>query len=322
MNHTTNLLEHVYQVQMPMLKEKHVGQLDLRTLSCIADKLAASKKFLLPPNGDVGCEAVKARDASLVRLPYPSIVFEYSVDSKATSEGRYSSSKRVVLILDGKNVKDFMAKTNSYVRFKDFDMTLLDNPRVIHVVTFGKEDSSGMWDPAYMLVTINLDNFFQIADEGQVQTWCLMPDTTRLLAAAHTLSEDDDIMSILLGDAAHGIQTAMNALTCLNARNVTAVSVPPPKFANKQRFLKQKPLFFEYHVLDIFLTPEIRKMVRTDPLKARNILDSQLKASVALHTVRGHFKRRKTGLFWWSPFARGSKDIGVVDKDYALKTKE
>lgn len=42
-------------------------------------------------------------------------------------------------------------------------------------------------------------------------------------------------------------------------------------------------------------------------------------AAIRLHFVRGHFKRRKNGLFWWSPFIRGDKSLGFVAKDYVVQ---
>lgn len=39
---------------------------------------------------------------------------------------------------------------------------------------------------------------------------------------------------------------------------------------------------------------------------------------VTAHTVRGHFKKRKNGLFWWNPFVRGSGKIRERD-GYAVK---
>ena len=36
------------------------------------------------------------------------------------------------------------------------------------------------------------------------------------------------------------------------------------------------------------------------------------------HFVRGHFKHRRTGVFWWSPFMRGDLKNGFADRDYAL----
>jgi len=32
----------------------------------------------------------------------------------------------------------------------------------------------------------------------------------------------------------------------------------------------------------------------------------QMKQGVSAHTVRGHFKKKKNGIFWWNPFVRGS----------------
>lgn len=34
------------------------------------------------------------------------------------------------------------------------------------------------------------------------------------------------------------------------------------------------------------------------------------------HLVRGHFKRRKSGMYWWSPFVRGNQKLGIKNKDY------
>lgn len=42
-------------------------------------------------------------------------------------------------------------------------------------------------------------------------------------------------------------------------------------------------------------------------------------AETAIHMVRGHFKRRKTGIFWWHPHLRGSYDKGVVLSQYMVK---
>lgn len=43
------------------------------------------------------------------------------------------------------------------------------------------------------------------------------------------------------------------------------------------------------------------------------------------HLVRGHFKRKKNGLFWWNPFMRARDSAtraGVVLKDYNLKVND
>jgi len=39
---------------------------------------------------------------------------------------------------------------------------------------------------------------------------------------------------------------------------------------------------------------------------------------VRLHFVRGHFKRRRSGLYWWSMHARGRASAGAVAHDYEV----
>ena len=37
------------------------------------------------------------------------------------------------------------------------------------------------------------------------------------------------------------------------------------------------------------------------------------------HFVRGHFKTRKTGIYFWHPHARGSFDRGMIEKTYEMR---
>jgi hypothetical protein len=37
-----------------------------------------------------------------------------------------------------------------------------------------------------------------------------------------------------------------------------------------------------------------------------------------LHFVSGHFKVRKSGVFWWNMHARGMGAKGFIDKDYEV----
>jgi hypothetical protein len=41
-----------------------------------------------------------------------------------------------------------------------------------------------------------------------------------------------------------------------------------------------------------------------------------------MHFCRGHFKRRKTGVYWWNQQWRGDASIGVVVKDYRFRKEE
>lgn len=41
---------------------------------------------------------------------------------------------------------------------------------------------------------------------------------------------------------------------------------------------------------------------------------------VRFHMCRGHFKRRQTGTFWWSPHYRGRKECGEITHECEIKT--
>lgn len=53
----------------------------------------------------------------------------------------------------------------------------------------------------------------------------------------------------------------------------------------------------EYTVLSLTATETISKGV------------TSTRADVDAHLVRGHFKRRKSGVYWWSPFVRGTGEL-------------
>jgi hypothetical protein len=42
------------------------------------------------------------------------------------------------------------------------------------------------------------------------------------------------------------------------------------------------------------------------------------RADVEAHMVRGHFKKRKHGVYWWSPFIRGTGEL-KQRKGYIMK---
>jgi len=96
-------------------------------------------------------------------------------------------------------------------------------------------------------------------------------------------------------------------LALLNSRNASELQPVNPR--NKTRKLTGKRLLYSYHLLSI-----------PSRYKQRNVASAgddprQLRA----HFVRGHFKVRKSGIFFWSAFQRGNPDLGFVHKDYQLR---
>lgn len=109
-------------------------------------------------------------------------------------------------------------------------------------------------------------------------------------------------------------------LVFLNVKNTTIHHYKPTKKENV--FIPSGMIkFYEYHILDIF----------RDRTKYETLNDIEQHLSTATinnierraHLVRGHFKQKPNGLFWWSNFTRCRKNInthGVIDKDYNLVT--
>ena len=91
------------------------------------------------------------------------------------------------------------------------------------------------------------------------------------------------------------------SLILVNCKNaVESEYVPAPARLNKARRAKGRPEIGPYHVIKLHLRP-----------KARAKYDRQGYSGIEMRggLVMGHFKVRKTGVFWWSPFyaARSGK---------------
>lgn len=320
MNHSSHILDQYERTYIPNAGKLGMVIDDLG-LRWTFDAVKNSVKFLLPQDGDVGCSAFESRNADLVRLPYPSIMFEFSMNPQGSMRpGQALCLQRAVMLMDGPTMKSLVGLVQDFIKMTGGDAEAdyqWDNPRIIYAMTFARLDENGQWPPALAILQIDLDTFF--VDNGQIQLRSLpiLPSAIASLAEAMGCSYDKALQEVI-HDSGDELRVAMNALTCLNARNVTTLTLPPPEKLNKKRIRNGRIPFFTYHVLDIFLAPEMRKSLRVDPDSARRTIVSKL-TTTALHTVRGHFKRRKTGLFWWSPFVRGHKENGVVEKDYNVR---
>jgi len=99
------------------------------------------------------------------------------------------------------------------------------------------------------------------------------------------------------------------ALALLNCRNVHEMDYVDKTEHGITRVRKgQKPLL-SHHVVKI----HAHHLVRSGQ---KNRSDNHL--LLRHHFVIGHFKHRKTGLFFWRPHARGDKSQGQIVKDYEL----
>jgi hypothetical protein len=90
----------------------------------------------------------------------------------------------------------------------------------------------------------------------------------------------------------------------LNSRNLTRAE--PQTISEKLQHARdaaKKPPLLDYTLITIRLSHALR-MRAAEASDPRN--------PMRFHVVRGHFKIRKTGVFWWSSFPRGSLEAGQV----------
>ena len=141
-----------------------------------------------------------------------------------------------------------------------------------------------------------------------------MPITSKLDGETSKETAKDDQRDL------HALNAAILLLNCKNIETVT--NLPPTKL-NKKRRKKGRQEIFEYKTLRLVLPGE--KNGRKDPDGYSAGVDPS--GTVPVHLCRGHFKQytkeaplfgKYTGLYWWQPHVRGSKERGVVVKDYSV----
>jgi hypothetical protein len=98
-------------------------------------------------------------------------------------------------------------------------------------------------------------------------------------------------------------------LGLLNARNVAYTETVNKDEHNIKRQKQGKLPLFSHKLL------KIRREIYAHD--AGRMAASQNR-DLRFHFVSGHFKHRKSGLFWWSMHARGSGKHGVIEKDYVV----
>jgi hypothetical protein len=99
-------------------------------------------------------------------------------------------------------------------------------------------------------------------------------------------------------------------MALLNAKNGASSEFrPAPAKLNKSRAERGKPPLVDYHQLTLRIGPRARAEAGAGHSRSGH----------RAHTVRGHFKIRKTGIYWWRPFIRGEVAEGFANKRYKVK---
>jgi len=140
-----------------------------------------------------------------------------------------------------------------------------------------------------------------------------MPALSKLvvgsMASRHTTK---DLMDMLFKDYATdwgGEMMFLRAvLIMLNTRNgVENISVSASPGHDRQRLRAGKLPLFEHRIIKM----KLRGPERRRPGSGEH-------GGMRAHVVRGHFKVRKTGVFYWTPFVRGDPQLGNIRSRYEV----
>lgn len=133
------------------------------------------------------------------------------------------------------------------------------------------------------------------------------PFVDPVLQGGHGDYADQFIYELGAADWAGEAHFIMATLALLNTLNATERVLVNNSRLNHARARQRRPGFCDYHVLKIH--PRIKQRIEGD---AHADGHRELRA----HLVRGHFKVRKSGIYFWRPHARG---IGkLLEKSYKV----
>lgn len=94
-------------------------------------------------------------------------------------------------------------------------------------------------------------------------------------------------------------------LVCLNSRNLLATGAPENvDKLNRARARTGKPPRVSFSRVKVNLSAVMRRKTEA----------ASRAGNMRAHLVAGHFKVRKSGVFWWSPFVRGDEQNGKVTR--------
>lgn len=264
----------------PALSDK-----EIQNLLYFMENLKRCHKYLLPKDNEIGFQVQEyEKYIQFLKLPHESLIMEMPISPETDKPGCIGSSKRIFLLMEILNISE---------HDKSFG---IEDGFHIFWIDFAPEENLWVASPVFI-------SFDRTTKESIISY--LFPD----LMEKHW--EQGDEMDETMQKATTAIfYDVVDFLCALNCKNIGQTIIPEPKELSKTRVKRGKMAMYQYHVLDIHLDAIGRQfdISRTDK---RN-------ASQRLHVCRGHFKKRETGIYWWSDHMRGKKELGVIEKDYQI----
>ena len=272
----------------------------------IQQHMRISHKFLFPHNF---YNHVKSFESviPLIRMPFKSITLEFEADMSDVMEDdeifQLSSEKRYIvqLVETPSGVDIYSAYIHDEVDDRENDITAPKQWLLIESVAHYEYGT----DISDLTVTP-----FDFGNEWEKCTYTIAKGTSL------ECSDPENSFPAYQTYLRYLAEKALIGLAFLNLRNSETINIPMTPMQRSRSINKPYP-YFSYNICSIFAGLEV---IQAKPSERTKLAENLFKRNDSrLHMVRGHFKRRKTGIYWWSSFLRGSEQLGLVAKDYQVK---
>lgn len=312
---------HLYREKAPLTFSIHQH---------ITSLLRKAVKFYLPDNGRLFNSGLRALPL-VFRLPYPVTVAEFKITKDAPAEeqplhsnGLHQSSKRIALAIEitQSNIDNYRWL------IPQSKESLIGDDGVIAIIPVYYTDETKEWQfPPFAGLIASTQVI--VSPEAIARTENLfdgeIPKSfTRLPIVLHPIDLMPEICSSLrarrgndfayasaMQDTQDELMAVLELIEILSCKNVTTKDVAPPIKLNAKRVSNKKTPFFEYKLL-------ILDSVEESPATQ---LTGGGHASPRVHLRRGHIRRLTDKNIWVNSAVVGSKQAGVILKDYAVSSK-
>jgi hypothetical protein len=298
-------------------------------MGVIRDRLRKAMKFDLAPDFAVAAEALSVdfRTASkaipFCRLPFKSVWVEVAqairpryVTSKVHRPDTQMVPKRVGFLLETPDKDHKAFKAHQFWSF--------------HTGTLSSSIMAMKFDPANMREDSPMALLRSDDDPEKHPLWSSAPieARSRLLTSVAPVSADfpfdkyveslqcdltkvnaDLLFDLAILDWSGEAMFILAFLALLNTLNAHEKVSSSLTKLNRSRIARGVLPLQDYYTLKI--SSRLKSRMNIKP-------DSEGHRDLRLGIVRGHFKVRKTGIFFWHPHWRGKSSVGVVEKDYVL----
>jgi hypothetical protein len=312
-----------------LLAAKSIGSLPASHLERMQQRLKAAVKFELAPDFANTAETL-AKDFRAIseaipfcRLPFPSVWIEVAqkirirfLTANIHFPGIQKTPHRVGFLLQAMDKELQIFKVHQFWSFPDkedkfvAEVASIFNPKLmksddptVRLADRGrllvKIEESPTWKTASHETKSKIASVIHPAPPDFPSTAFNHPDplARRLafeISAVDWSGESAFILGVLaLLNTVNAHERVSSELTKLNKARVKRGNLP----------------LQDYYLLKVSQRLKTKLFVKSDADSHREL---------RMHMVRGHWKVRKTGIYFWHPHFRGDKSKGVIEKDYQL----